>query len=435
MFKGGDFVEIVLADETVTGHIVPSPQGREEIVILKLSSGYNIVLQKNDIKSFHVLEKKKSGKPKSIVSEQNLNLPKVTLLHTGGTIAARVDYRLGAVLSGFITAEELLSIYPELKDLANVSCRMVSNIASEDMRFGHYNLMLDAIKDEIEKGAKAIIIPHGTDTMHYTAAALSFGLENLSVPVILVGSQRSSDRGSSDAFTNLYSATYFATKSDFAGVAVCMHYSSGDDRIGVYPAFKVRKMHTSRRDAFRPINSKPIAIVDTKLQLIDFKQNSYTHKKEKVVPVVKKFDPNLKIGFLKAHPNMFASEVQSLRQFDGVVIEGTGLGHIPNTKADGLTSENARVFAAVEKIIKGGVLVAVAPQTLYGRIQMNVYTPLRRMRSIGILGHLSDMTSETTFVKLAWLLSNYPKDKARELVEKNLRGEISSRLELDEFLN
>src|SRR3989344_3392855 len=199
-YKPGDKIEVKLDDEILSGTFVPSPESRDDILILKLSSGYNQVIIKTKIKSISLMEKVKPSKKKISTIQQNSSLPKITLLHTGGTIAARIDYKLGAVLSGFITAEELLSLYPDLGKLANVSCRMVSNIASEDMRFGHY-----------------------------TAAALAFGLDNLTTPILLVGSQRSSDRGSSDAYPNLMSAVYFATASDFGGVGICMHYSPSDD--------------------------------------------------------------------------------------------------------------------------------------------------------------------------------------------------------------
>jgi len=434
-YKPGDKIEVKLDDETLSGTFVPSSESREDILILKLDSGYNLVMKKNRIKSVSLIEKSKPSKKKISTIQQNSSLPKITLLHTGGTIAARVDYKLGAVLSGFITAEELLSLYPEIGRLANVSCRMVSNIASEEMRFGHYNMVLEAIKEEIANGTEAIIIPHGTDTLHYTAAALAFGLDNLSTPILLVGSQRSSDRGSSDAYPNLMSAVYFATAADFGGVGICMHYSPSDDICSVIPAFNSRKMHTSRRDAFRPIGRKPYALVNWLDKEIKIISQNYPKKSRQTSVLIKKFDEGLKIGFLKAHPNMYASEVAAYNNFDGLVIEGTGLGHFPNVKADGLTAENNRIFLAVEKLVNSGAIVFVSPQTIYGRIQMNVYTPLRRIREIGVLGHLSDMTSETAFIKMAYLLSNYTKDEAREMMEKNLKGEISPRLEPEEFLS
>ncbi len=433
MHKPGDKLEVKLDSEVLHGSFVPSPEGRDDILILKLSSGYNRVIKKSRIFHITLIEKSRTSKKKMREAPQNTTLPKVTLLHTGGTIAARVDYRLGAVVAGFITAEELLAIYPDLHSLANISCRMVCNIGSEDMRFGHYNLILEAIKEEIAKGAEAIIIPHGTDTMHYTAAALAFGLENLSTPIILVGSQRSSDRGSSDAYSNLMSAMRFATTSDFGGVAICMHASPSDDLCALLPPFSTRKMHTSRRDAFRAINSKPYATIDWASGETKWVRHDYPKKSRQSIVLVKGFDTGLKIAFVKAHPNMMAAEVAAYRSFDGVVIEGTGLGHIPNVKSDAHTSENARVLSAVGKLVKSGVLVAMAPQTIYGRLQMNVYTPARQLRALGVTGHLSSMTPETTFIKMAFLLSNHTKAEAHKLIDKNIRGEITPRLEAEEF--
>lgn len=431
-YKPGDKLEVRLEAETLSGTFVPSPEGRDDILVLKLASGYNLILKKEKIKSISLIEKLKQSRKKQVPVVQDLSLPKVTLLHTGGTIAARVDYKLGAVLAGYITADELLSIYPEASKMANIKTKMVCNISSEDMRFGHYNLIIDAITEEVKNGARAIIIPHGTDSMTYTSAALAFALEGLQIPVILVGSQRSSDRGSSDAYLNLMSAVYFAVNEDFKGVAICMHHSPSDDKMAILPPLKVRKMHTSRRDAFRPIDATPYALVDYVSKEIE-RISGYPERTGKQL-VARKFDDGLKIAIINAHPNMTSREITPYKGFDGLIIEGTGLGHFPNAKTDGVTAENERVFREVKKIIEAGVLVVIAPQTIYGRIHLAVYTPGRRIRNIGVLGHLSDMTPETAFIKMAFLLSNYTKEEARQLMDKNLRGEISSRLEVEEFL-
>jgi glutamyl-tRNA(Gln) amidotransferase subunit D len=295
---------------------------------------------------------------------------------------------------------------------------------SEDMRFGHYNMLAREVEREVRAGAKGVVITHGTDTMHCTSAALGFMLENIPVPVILVGAQRSSDRGSSDAAMNLLCAVEFIVKTDYAGVAVCMHKSESDDVCVVVPGTKVRKMHSSRRDAFKPVNCSPLAEIDFRTRKIvglalPEKPNEPHEFKVRLI------DPKLKIGMVYSHPQMFAKELDVYKSFDGLVLAGTGLGHFPINEIDKLTKENRRIFAAIRSLAKR-MPVVMSTQTIYGALQMDVYSTGRFLQEAGVLGNFSDMTPETTFIKLAWLLSNHPK-QVKELVGKNLRGELSSR--------
>jgi len=430
-YQAGDSVEITTLSESYSGIILP--QLNKDTVLLKLSSGYNIGIEKKTIKSIKVVSKgKKEKKPKKEKITQKKGLKIISILHLGGTISSAVDYNTGGVVAKF-SPEEIVKLFPEIKGIANIKSRLVRQMMSEDMRFAHYNLIAQEIEKEIKKGTDGIIITHGTDTMHYTSAALAFILEGLSIPVILVGSQRSSDRGSTDSAMNLLCACKFIAETDFADVAICMHKNMNDKKCLILPATKTRKMHTSRRDAFRPINTQPWAEVDHDTGNIFFINKDHK-KREKRKLTIKKIKPNLKIGILKSHVNMYAKEVEAYKGFDGLVIEGTGLGHIPNVKTDEYTKESEKILKAVEKLVKNGTVVVMSPQTLYGRLQMNVYTALRRIQKAGVLGNDSDMTPETTFIKLAWLLSNYKKEEVKELMTKDLRGEISTKISGDEFL-
>jgi glutamyl-tRNA(Gln) amidotransferase subunit D len=270
--------------------------------------------------------------------------------------------------------------------------------------------------------------------MHFTSAALAFILEDLPIPVLLVGAQRSSDRGSTDAALNLINAVYFMANSDFGDVAICMHENTSDEAALILPACKTRKMHTSRRDAFRPINIKPIARVNHVEQKISYFFRDYRRKDKSRELKLKLFDEKIKVGLLKTHTNMHASEFLTFKKFDGLVVEGTGLGHLPNQEIDKHTKENKRIFLALQRMIKSGLVVVMAPQTIYGRLQMNVYQPQRELQDIGVLGNYSDMTPETSFIKLAWLLSNFKKDQIPYFITKNLRGEISERVTEGTFL-
>ncbi|MEK6830106.1 MAG: Glu-tRNA(Gln) amidotransferase subunit GatD, partial [Nanoarchaeota archaeon] len=358
----------------------------------------------------------------------------ISILHTGGTIAAKVSEKGG--VSAQYTAKEILELYPEIKQLANIKSRLVANILSENMNLSHYNLLAKEIQKEIKSGVDGIIITHGTDTMHYTSAALSFILENLPIPVIIVGAQRSSDRGSSDASLNLVSAINFMNKTDFAEVAICMHATMEDTHCSILPALKTKKLHTSRRDAFKPINAKPYALVhhDKGLDLLrkDFRK---ANKKSKLN--LKLFNPKIKVGILKTHPNMLAEEIKSYKNFHGLILEGTGLGHAPIEKIDNFTSENSKIFSELKNLAKK-IPIVMTSQCTFGRINMNVYTPGRKLQEMGILGNMLDMTTETAFIKLSWLLSNYKKSEVKDLISENLRGEISDRTStefLDEDFN
>ncbi len=424
--KPGDLVKVNTISEEISGILMPGDEG---YAVVKLESGYNIGIGKSSIKSIELvskLEEKAHPAKKETVQK---NLPKISILHTGGTIASKVDYRTGGV-SARLTEEELLTMFPELREIASISSKLIRNMFSEDMRFAHYNIMAGEIEKELKQGAEGVIVTHGTDTLHYSAAALAFILEGLKAPVILVGAQRSSDRGSSDAGLNLISAAYFIANSDFAGVAICMHENTSDEDCLILPGLKSRKMHTSRRDAFRPVNTSSAARVNFGQKKISFFGNY--QKREKGLPEIKPINEKLKIGILKAHPNMHAQEFSAYEGYDGLVVEGTGMGHAPINEIDEFTGEHKKILQEIARLA-ARMPVVMTPQTIYGRIQMDVYSTGRDLQSAGVLGNMLDMTPETAFIKLAWLLSNHPKE-AKELIGKNIRGEITERTEDRTFL-
>ena len=424
--EAGDYVEISTKDEKFKGCLIPSTN--KDIYVLKLDSGYNIGINKNKIKKIIRLKKFSAKKENIGKIVQKKNLRTISILHTGGTLASRVSYETGAVSAKF-TAEEILAMFPELKEIANVHSHLVSNMFSEDLRFSHYNLIAKAVQKEVEKGVHGIIITHGTDTMHYTAAALSFILQDLNIPVILVGAQRSSDRGSSDSGLNLLCAANFIVKTNFSGVAICMHESMSDENCLILPGLKTRKLHSSRRDAFKAVNTLPIARV-SKQGKVDF-ISSYEKRSSKKLKL-KLINEKLKIGLLKSHPHMYANEIKTYSNFDGLVLEGTGLGHMPINKIDNLTKENEVIYNELSKLSKK-IPIVMTTQALFGLVNMNVYSTGRKLLQAGILGNYTDLLAETAFIKLAWLLSNYNKTEVRGLVNKNLRGEINEKLN-KEFL-
>lgn len=440
--KPGDRVKVVTAEESIEGVLMPESGSADEgqpdrgsarpdekdFVVLKLDTGYNLGIDKKRVREIQVVKEYKAKTATPAAEKPKSGLPTIAILHTGGTIASKVDYETGGVVAHF-SPEELLGMFPELKEIANIKSRLVRQMFSEDMRFAHYNLLAHEVEKEIKAGVDGVIITHGTDTMHYTAAALSFMLNNLGVPVILVGAQRSSDRGSTDAALNLLSAAFFIVASkDFAEVALCMHEGIDDDWCVILPGTKSRKMHSSRRDAFQAINVAPWARVNIREKKVDLLRTGY-RKRAKTAPSVRPFKENLKVGLLKAHTNMYTSEFEAYKGFDGLVLECTGLGHLPINEIDEFTKEHAKIAETIKKLTQAGTIIAATTQTIYGRIDMNVYSTGRKMQELGIIGNNTDMTPETAFIKLAWLLSNAPKDKVKGSYGTNLVGEISERLE------
>lgn len=427
----GENIEFTYKNKTLTGVVITERDGE---ITIKLDSGYNIVVPKKELKILKKKELKHAPKTEKAKQKTKKGLPKITILHTGGTVASKVDYETGAVIAKF-SPEELLDLFPELGDIANVESRLVSNMMSENMRFAHWNLLAKAVETEVKAGADGVIITHGTDILHMSAAALSFALENINIPVLMVGSQRSSDRPSSDAASNVICAAKFIAETHkiFAGVAVCMHEDIKREDCVILSATKCRKMHTSRRDAFQAINDTPYATISYP-QLVVKKLRDYPAKPVGKKFVLKTFNEKLRVGLAMAHPQMFAQELKAYEGFDGLILCLTGLGHAPTIKTDKYSDDNLGVAETLHKLAKK-MPVAGAPLTIFGRLDMQVYSPGRALIEMGILGQGLDMTPETAFIKLAWLLSNY---KKREDVEKfygqNLRGEINARIEKDAFL-
>ncbi len=388
-------------------------------ITLKLSNGYNIGILKHKISRVEKISDVEHQKSEKQHLKQDSSLPKILILHTGGTIASKVDYKTGAVVANFEPAE-LISMFPELKDLAHIDSRLISNMMSDDMRFLHYNIIAEEVMKEHTK-YKGIIITHGTDTLHYTSAALSFMLEHLNIPIVLVGSQRSSDRGSTDAAINLISAVSFIVNTSLAGVFICMHEDISDQSAIILNGLNARKMHSSRRDAFQAINKQPIARVNFFTKEIEYISeypntalNSEGHLK--IHPF-----KDLKIGFVISHPNMHHEELETFKDFDGLILEGTGLGHMPIGMIDEHTKEHEKIKHAIAELCKK-MPVVMTTQTISGIVNMNVYSPGRELQEIGVTGNQSTLSPETAFIKLAWLISQ--KLDPKEYFMQNLRGEF-----------
>ena len=316
-------------------------------------------------------------------------------------------------------------MFPELSDIANFKTQLVANMWSDDLRFKHFEIIAKAIENEVKKDVDGIIIGIGTDNLAVASAALAFIVEQSSVPILLVGAQRSSDRGSSDAAMNIICAAEFISKTDFSGVAICMHESTADNNCAILPATKTRKLHSSRRDAFKPVNDTIIARIDYDTRKIQFIKKYYTKKDKKRKLIIK---PKMedKIGLLKIHINMFPEQFEFYKGYKGLIIEGTGLGHTPGQVPNEWCKIHEKIYPALKKVIDSGCIVVMTTECLFGGVQMHVYDKGVDLTNLGVIPG-QDMLPETAFVKLAWLLGNYKKDEVKKLITTNLRGEIKER--------
>ena len=419
--RPGNWYRVLTRENEFVGLSMPDSDAK--VLRLKLESGYNVGVLRSHIVRITAVRKKVSVVKKvSSTPTQKKSLPLISILHTGGTIASKVDYTTGGVTAQF-SDSDLLEMFPQLKDLARISSRLLSNMFSEDIRFSHMNIIAQAVFKELtKKEVQGVIITHGTDTLAFTAAALSFLLEGLAKPVVLVGAQRSSDRGSSDARLNLLCAAQFILHAPSCGeVVVCMHESSEDTTCALHRGVKVKKMHTSRRDAFVSINDSCLATITLDGQLHWVKEPR-THSAPSRVVQLKE---NLNIGVLVARPNMFAKELLAYRSCDGLLLVGSGLGHFPLNQFDARTKENGKIFQALVRLSKKMPVVMVS-NCISGRLNLQVYGTGRKLLAAGVLGHLLDLHFDVAYMKLAYLLS-CQKKHLRTLYAQDLRGEICPR--------
>ena len=404
------------AGSVFEGVILPRSGTFDDLhIVLKLKNGYNVGIHVDRVDSveevgykeavYKIPEKEFPSRP---------DLPKVTLLGTGGTIASRLDYRTGAVIPAF-TPGELYGAVPELADICNLTTKKIFGVFSENMAWPEYKILAENIGREINAGADGIVVGHGTDTMGHTAAVLSFMVQNSPVPIVLVGSQRSSDRPSSDAALNLIHAVRTAARADTAEVQICMFGPTSDSYALLHRGTRCRKMHSSYRSTFRTVGDIPLCIVEDD----DFKYltNDYLRRDpEREVLVDTAHDDRVTI--LYYYPGMKPDLVDALveKGYRGIVIAGTGLGHV-----------NRPLYPALERAVSNGVHIVMTVQTLWGFAQMYVYDTGRDLLDIGVVP-LDNMLPETALMKLGWVLGHTDDhSEVLAMMRKPVNREITER--------
>jgi glutamyl-tRNA(Gln) amidotransferase subunit D len=402
----GSFVGIVLPrSETADAHHV----------VLKLRSGYNVGIEAHNIQAITVQGRKEAHYK---IPEKEFPFdprkPRVKLLGTGGTIASRLDYRTGAVIPAF-SPGELYGSVPELADICNLETEKLYGVFSENMGPTQWIGTAEAIGREIEKGVQGIVIGHGTDTMHHTAAILSFMVQDSPVPIVMVGSQRSSDRPSSDAALNLMHSVKTAAESDIAETMVCMFGPTSDVYGLLHRGTRVRKMHSSYRSTFRTIGDIPLAMVSRE-KITPLRQDYKRRRRDKRVTINTSFEERVSIVYY--YPNMKPDIIDSLidNDYRGIIIAGTGLGHV-----------NKPLYPSLKRAREKGIAVFMTVQTLWGYVQMYVYDTGRDMMELGVVPG-ANMLPEVAYVKLGWALGQTSDlQKVRDIMMTPIAGEITER--------
>jgi len=419
--RPGDLVRVVKGSLVVEGVVMPSTEFTSEgYLVLKLPNGYNVGLS---------LE----GASVEVLSEGYLKLPsyervygtsvitgggdlRISFISTGGTIVSKVEYETGAVRPA-LRADELVEFVPEFRELCYEL--VVSDLMrkfSENMTPEDWSRISEEVGKHLASGADGVVVAHGTDTMSYTAAALAFSLRGLGNPVILVGAQRSSDRPSTDALYNLKACPLIVKEAPFAEVVVAMHGTSDDIYVLVHRGVRVRKVHSSRRDAFQSINDLPLAKVFPKERALKVVNDRYIPRtRSRDVVVMSRFSS--RVALLKFYPSMDCNLIDYLvdRGYRGIVIEGSGLGHVRD-----------ECIPSVERASEAGVVVAMSTQTVFGRVDLDVYTTGRKLLKAGAVP-VDDMLPEVAFVKLSWLIGSFPHEdpgRLRSLLLTNFAYEI-----------
>ncbi|ELZ82506.1 glutamyl-tRNA(Gln) amidotransferase subunit D [Haloferax elongans ATCC BAA-1513] len=409
--NAGDLVRVTRAGVTNEGVLMPS--STEEYLVVKLDGGYNIGIAREDADvdvletDVYDIEDAQTDSDGTSEIEFDEDLPTISLISTGGTIASTVDYRTGAVTAQF-DAEDVLRAVPDLAGRANYRGRVVANILSENMTTDVWFDLAEAVVEEIEAGADGVVIMHGTDTMQFSASALAFMLDT-PVPIVFTGSQRSADRPSSDNVMNAVCAVE-AAKGDAAEVMICMHASESDDACALHEGTRVRKNHTSRRDAFQTIGAKPLGEVDYESEEITFRRG-YTPRGETDLALHADLDDEVEL--VKFTPGMDIAALDYLDEKSGLIIEGTGLGHV-----------HTDFIPRIEELVDDGTVVAMTSQCLEGRVCDRVYDTGRDLLDAGVV-EAGDTLPGTAKVKLMWALANLS-DPA-EAMGRDLAGELTQR--------
>ena len=413
--RAGQRVELTDGDgRTWTGAVVPRPDYHDDRVLqLKLDSGYNVGIRVDPGARWRLLpggpaRAPVAASPDTAGAPSRTEGPWVSLVTTGGTIASRVDYETGGVRP-VQDEREILDFYPELESEGRVRIVPVFDRLSEDIAPDDWVTLASRIVAEFKEGAQGVVVSHGTDTLAFTSAALSFLLQDLPGPVVLVGAQRSPDRPSSDGPSNLLAGVRVARSPLVGEVVVVMHAGLSDGRFAIHRGTWVRKMHSSRRDAFESRNGPPIGHVDA----------DGVHWDAAVRPAAAgppRLDGPIdgRGGLLWSFPGLAPERAEAFADgLRGVILAGTGLGHVSSAHLNW-----------IRRATGAGKVVAMTTQCLEGNVDPFVYATGRELQRAGVV-YLGDLLPEVAYAKLLWALGHASDPKAVEaLLLSDVAGEF-----------
>ncbi len=306
----------------------------------------------------------------------------ILLIATGGTIASK---KTENGLSPEITSDELLGYVPEINEFCNVDTIQLLNIDSTNIQPEYWVLMTEAIEKDYNK-YDGFVISHGTDTMSYTAAALSYLIQNLDKPVVVTGSQKPINADITDAKKNLLDSFRFAAEKDVRGVYLVF---DGKAIIGT----RARKVKSKSYSAFDSINFPVAAIIDDK-RITKYIRNEVLNEK---VVFYKTIYPS--IFLLKLVPGMEPDVLDYIgEKYEGVVIESYGVGGLPFL-------DRRNFLEKLENLTEKGKIVVIATQVMFEGSDMGVYeVGIKALKNLKVL-QAYDMTIEAVITKLMWIMA------------------------------
>ena len=413
----GDLVTIQSTQMTYKGIVMPRYEHGDDMhLVLKLNSGYNVGLAVQSIKEISKEDREHSSIQQDTTTTDDNNTTKnkrhsrILLLSTGGTIASRVDYRTGAV-TPVLTAEQINTSVPEISQIADIDTEVLFSEYSENIMPEHWLKIAKKISSFADSSYAGIIIAHGTDTMHYTSAFLSFAVAGFPIPIVLVGSQRSTDRASSDAALNLIGATRFITESPVPGVYVAMHQDQNDQNIACHIGTRVRKNHTSKRGAFQTIGDVPAFVITESSGIKNNSTNRDYYNTHKFEP---KIHLDQRVALVKYYPGYNPKMIDRIIEdgYKGIIFEGTGLGHVGKV-----------MYEAVKRAAEKKLFLGMTSQCIDGRTNMAVYESGRDLLELGIIP-LKDMIPEVALVKAMWAFGDNNKKNIKDIMLENIASEM-----------
>ena len=324
---------------------------------------------------------------------------KILLIHTGGTIGMIKDKDSG-VLKPDSFYNSVSKIIPELSNIADIKTEIPFLVDSSELNSKHWGMIADLIGKYVET-VDGVVITHGTDTLTYTASALSFMLQNLPIPVVLTGAQKPLSELRTDAKSNLINAIELAT----CGVNEVSIFF--DDKL--MRGNRTIKKHINHFDAFDSPNYPLLGKVGIDIEIY----GDYLLKKNGIFHIFNKFDHS--IAIFKTFPGCSTEYFTPNKDIRAIVLIAYGAGNIPLKDND--------LYDKVKKWINEGKIVALLSETKAGKVDTSLYESGNKLLEAGVI-HSKDMTFEAVVTKLMFLLGQYKDVKSiKKYFNKSLAGE------------